>query len=77
MSDAVSVLNMVRSVRPEAAGRCIPAEGAFNVRDLGGFETEDGRRVRRNLVFRSDDLSGLAPGGLAALAAGTNPAHPL
>ena len=47
MSDAVSVLNMVRSVRPEAAGRCIPAEGAFNVRDLGGFETEDGRRVRR------------------------------
>lgn len=26
MSDAVSVLNMVRSVRPEAAGRCIPAE---------------------------------------------------
>ena len=46
MSDAVSVLNMVRSVRPEAAGRCIPAEGAFNVRDLGGFETEDGRRVR-------------------------------
>lgn len=68
MSDAVSVLNMVRSVRPEAAGRCIPAEGAFNVRDLGGFETEDGRRVRRNLVFRSDDLSGLAPGGLAALA---------
>ena len=68
MSDAVSVLNMVRSVRPEAAGRCIPAEGAFNVRDLGGFETEDGRRVRRNLVFRSDDLSGLAPDGLAALA---------
>jgi protein-tyrosine phosphatase len=36
-------------------------EGGRNFRDLGGYATADGRRVRPGLLFRSGSLSGLAP----------------
>lgn len=36
--------------------RRIPLEGALNFRDLGGYPTVDGRRVRWRRVFRSDSL---------------------
>lgn len=34
--------------------------GVTNFRDLGGYETDDGRRVRWGRVFRSDGLHGLS-----------------
>jgi protein-tyrosine phosphatase len=37
----------------------IPFEGAHNFRDLGGYETRDGRRVRWGRIFRSDHLAEL------------------
>ena len=37
----------------------LPLSGAVNFRDLGGYRTEDGRQVKRGLVFRSDHLSRL------------------
>lgn len=36
-------------------GRELTFERLFNVRDLGGLTTADGRSVRRGLVYRSDD----------------------
>ena len=36
--------------------RRIDLEGCFNFRDLGGYPTEDGRRVRWRQLFRSDAL---------------------
>ncbi len=39
--------------------RALPLQGAINCRDLGGYPTEDGRRVRRGLVIRCGELSGL------------------
>ncbi len=39
--------------------RQVHLEGAVNCRDLGGYETTDGRRVRWGQVFRSDSLSRL------------------
>jgi protein-tyrosine phosphatase len=36
--------------------RHISFEACFNFRDLGGYETVDGRRVGRGAVFRSDAL---------------------
>ncbi len=36
--------------------RAIALEGANNVRDLGGYETRDGRRVRWRRLFRADGL---------------------
>jgi protein-tyrosine phosphatase len=48
-----------------AAERRVPLQGAVNFRDLGGYRTIEGRRVKWGRVFRSDRLSGLADGDLA------------
>jgi len=37
----------------------LPLAGAVNFRDLGGYRTVNGLRVKRGLVFRSDHLSRL------------------
>jgi len=37
--------------------RVIPLEGGVNFRDLGGYETADGRRVRWRTLFRSGVMS--------------------
>ncbi|MBW2386894.1 MAG: tyrosine-protein phosphatase [Deltaproteobacteria bacterium] len=39
--------------------RLNPLEGAHNFRDLGGYATRDGRRVRWGMIFRSDHLADL------------------
>ncbi|MBL6967205.1 MAG: tyrosine-protein phosphatase [Desulfobacteraceae bacterium] len=41
------------------ADRQVHLEGAVNFRDLGGYRTSDGRRVRWGQVFRSDSLARL------------------
>lgn len=51
----------------ETPERRLPLEGASNFRDLGGYETEDGRRVRWRKVFRSGALDRLTDADLAAL----------
>lgn len=43
--------------------RSIALDGASNVRDLGGYAVEGGRRVRFGLVFRGASLCGLTPQG--------------
>jgi len=40
-----------------APDRRIPLRGPVNFRDLGGYETVDGQRVRWRRLFRSDSLS--------------------
>ena len=49
--------------------RLIALEGATNFRDLGGFETLDGRRVRWRRLFRADGLHALTLSDRAALEA--------
>ena len=39
-----------------ALDRCIEFDGCFNFRDLGGYETVDGRTVRWRRLFRADGL---------------------
>jgi protein-tyrosine phosphatase len=43
------------------AERRLPLECCNNVRDLGGYETTDGRIVRWNRIYRANDLSKLTP----------------
>jgi protein-tyrosine phosphatase len=43
----------------EGATRHVPFEASFNFRDLGGYETRDGKRVRWGALFRSDSLQWL------------------
>ncbi len=44
-----------------AATRVLPLEGGRNFRDLGGYETADGRRVKWGQVFRSGVMHDLTP----------------
>ncbi|MCM1988337.1 tyrosine-protein phosphatase [Oceanirhabdus seepicola] len=37
----------------------IPFKGTSNFRDIGGYKTKDGRRVKWNTFYRSDELAGL------------------
>jgi len=49
------------------AERRLPLEGTVNFRDLGGYETSAGRRIRWGRVFRSDHLSRLTDRDIAFL----------
>jgi protein-tyrosine phosphatase len=48
--------------------RKIELAGTYNMRDLGGLATVDGRRTRRGRVFRSDALATLTAADCARLA---------
>jgi len=47
--------------------RHVPLAGQPNFRDLGGYETRDGRRVRWGTVYRSGELSQLSDADLEVL----------
>ena len=47
----------------------VPLRGASNLRDLGGWSTQDGRRVRTGLVFRAPALGQLSAEDAATVAA--------
>jgi protein tyrosine/serine phosphatase len=47
--------------------RHVVLDGCFNFRDLGGYLTHDGRRVRRGRLFRSDGLHELSARDVAHL----------
>ncbi|WMX49034.1 tyrosine-protein phosphatase [Streptomyces roseicoloratus] len=49
--------------------RQIPLQGAVNVRDLGGYLTYDGARVRTGRVYRGDHLGRLTDADVAAIGA--------
>jgi protein tyrosine/serine phosphatase len=48
--------------------RRLPLQGSCNFRDIGGYETADGRTVRWKRLYRSDALHGLTPDDLALIA---------
>jgi protein-tyrosine phosphatase len=49
------------------AQRRLAWEGSYNIRDLGGLPTVDGRVIRRGALVRADNLSHLTLAGQAAL----------
>lgn len=51
----------------EVSIRHLPLEGTPNFRDLGGYETTDGRYVRWGLIYRSGVLTYLTPADYAYL----------
>lgn len=53
----------------EPRERHLDWDGCFNVRDLGGLRTTDGRETRWGRVVRADALDGLTAGGWAVLVA--------
>ncbi|WP_149535272.1 tyrosine-protein phosphatase [Siccirubricoccus phaeus] len=47
----------------------VALEGASNLRDMGGWQMADGRRLRRGVLYRSATLANLTPKDVAAVAA--------
>ncbi|HVB41756.1 MAG TPA: tyrosine-protein phosphatase [Streptosporangiaceae bacterium] len=39
----------------------VELKGAYNVRDLGGLRTKDGRRTKHGIVYRGDSLDSITP----------------
>lgn len=54
---------------PMPLDRSLILEGSWNVRDIGGLETRDGRRVKTGQIYRSGALSELTPAGMEQLSA--------
>lgn len=55
------------AAEPPTDSTSIRLDGARNFRDIGGYETSDGRHVRTGLVYRSNRLSSLTDADLAKL----------
>ena len=47
--------------------RHIGCDGAFNIRDLGGYPTTDGRSVRWQVLYRADGLHRIPPEATSSL----------
>lgn len=58
-----------RPVLDDGSGRALAWEGAFNVRDLGGLPTAEGRTTRWGRIVRADALDDLTPAGWDAVVA--------
>lgn len=51
------------------ADRLIPIDGTQNTRDLGGYQTVDGRTVKWGVIYRSDNLHELTRAGKSEISA--------
>jgi protein-tyrosine phosphatase len=45
----------------------VELQGAYNVRDLGGLRTRDGRQTKPGLIYRGDSLDGISPADVGVL----------
>ncbi len=54
--EAPTVSDVAQFVTSECPPRFITADGLGNVRDLGGWKTSDGRRVRQGMLYRGCEM---------------------
>ncbi len=66
---AASVLTGCENNMKQEQTRELPIEGAYNVRDLGGYTGAEGKTVKWRTVMRSGDLNKLTDADLEYLAA--------
>lgn len=59
--------SLVIRLPDDEADRILQIDGVANFRDIGGYKTADGKRVRHGLVFRSGALVHLTDAGLEKL----------
>ena len=45
----------------------VELQGAYNVRDLGGLRTRDGRQTKPGLIYRGDSLDSITPADVSVL----------
>lgn len=65
--DRVDPRSLVIRLPDDLPERTIEVDGVINFRDIGGYKTADGRRVRTGLVYRAGALGDITEKGLAKL----------
>ncbi|MGW5865432.1 tyrosine-protein phosphatase [Streptomyces sp. NPDC055239] len=66
-ADPITSVSVSVSAPASDGVHLIPLQGAVNVRDVGGYRTYDGERVRYGQVFRADALAKLTDADVATL----------
>lgn len=69
MASSFLVLSELHAQAITRPGTPLQLEGMFNLRDLGGYTTVDGRRTRTGRIFRADSLAHLTETDLAHVTA--------
>ena len=64
----LSLLVLSACASPPDHPNRVPVSGTLNFRDVGGYTAEDGRRVKKGLLFRSDELAHLSRSGRKTVA---------
>jgi protein-tyrosine phosphatase len=59
--------SLVIRLPDDMPGRIMDVDGVINFRDLGGYHTADGKRVRTGLIYRSGALGDITEKGIAKL----------
>lgn len=67
-----SVNNVQGSFKTAEGPRVLTVEGAANVRDVGGWKTVDGRRIKQGLMYRGTELDGAVNALYSVTPAGVN-----
>ena len=65
--DRVDPQSLVIRLSDDLPGRILEVDGVVNFRDIGGYHTADGHRVRTGLIYRSGALGGITEKGMATL----------
>jgi protein-tyrosine phosphatase len=67
LAGTVDAVTLSERALPTEPTRTLPLEQIFNFRDLGGYETADGRRTRWRILYRADGLHRLREADLDAV----------
>lgn len=67
MDEHINIDN-IDTEQPLGPSRRVVLDGQVNFRDLGGFSTNDGRVLKKGLVYRSGELSFLSNNDLSVMA---------
>jgi protein-tyrosine phosphatase len=68
LADAPTAVATAQQAPAQEQQRFVLLDGGRNFRDIGGYQTADGRRVKWGVMYRSGSLGSLTPAGRAQLA---------
>jgi len=67
MASALLAIGLSGCSRNESFVRSVPLEGQSNFRDIGGYETVDGKTVKTGILYRSGELHALTDADVQTL----------
>ncbi len=65
--DLIDPQSLIIRLPDDLPGRILDVDGVINFRDMGGYHTADGHRVRTRVVYRAGALGNITEKGMATL----------